>query len=265
MRSLADAVETINDAAEGVVQRWLIVGATARDLVLHHAYRLPTLRATVDLDIAVAVTSWADFDKLQKGLQERGAELSPAIAHRLSLRGWQIDIVPFGGVEQDGKIVWPPANDVEMSVLGFEEASRHALNVTLRAGVTVAVASPPALLILKLVAWEDRHRSLPRHDAPDIRTLIKSYAEEWNEDRLYEEADDLLQEFGYNNSLAAAALLGRDAAAIAQSSTADLVETILRHEVLEESLMLAADMGGRTEENLELLKALLRGFQDVHP
>lgn len=261
LRSLSDIVETLNDSARGIAERWLIVGATARDLILHHAYHLPISRATIDLDVAVAVPSWIAFEVLQKELLKRGAELHPRITHRFVLRNWQIDIIPFGGIEENGVIFWPPSNDTKMSVLGFDEASQNALNVTFRAGVTAAVASLPALLILKLFAWEDRHRDLPRHDAYDIRLLVTSYSESWNQDRLYEEADDLLQRFGYDNALAAAALLGRDARAIAQPATLDHMRMILENEVSNDTLALPADMGLRAEENLALLEALLFGIR----
>lgn len=74
LRSLSDIVETLNDSARGIVERWLIVGATARDLILHHAYHLPISRATIDLDIAVAVPSWLAFEVLQKELLKRGQQ-----------------------------------------------------------------------------------------------------------------------------------------------------------------------------------------------
>src|SRR5882672_1511771 len=61
LRSLAEVAGTLRDAAAGIVDRWLIAGATARDLVLQHAYGLPERRKTADLDVAVAVASWEIF------------------------------------------------------------------------------------------------------------------------------------------------------------------------------------------------------------
>jgi predicted nucleotidyltransferase len=166
-------------------------------------------------------------------------------------------------VERDSVIVWPPDNDNAMSVMGFEEASLHALEIILPAGERVFVASPPGLLILKLIAWRERHWDRPRDDAIDLRALLDSYAAEWNQERLYEEADDLLQHFGYDNALAGAALLGRDAAAIAKSPTLDRIRTIVKEALADESFVLPAEMGGRTTDNIALLEALLFGFQDA--
>ncbi|MEA2569511.1 MAG: hypothetical protein QOI24_1512 [Acidobacteriota bacterium] len=157
-------------------------------------------------------------------------------------------------------IAWPPAGDTEMSVLGFTEAIAHATTVTLPGGAIAAVATPPALLLLKLIAWDDRHRELPRHDAYDIRILLDSYSQDWNADHLYGDGDDLLQRFGYDNVLAGAALLARDARAIAERATAERIEVILEREASGETLVLAADMSGRIEENLSLLEAVRVGF-----
>ena len=260
LRSLGEVAQTLTEVAAGIADRWLIVGATARDLILRDAYGLPEKRKTVDLDIAVALPSWKAFDLLQKQLVLRGAVCNRNSVHEFRLREWTIDVLPFGGVEENGRIVWPTAN--AMSVVGFHEVSRHALDVLLPGDVRVLVASPAGLLILKLIAWEERHWTRPHHDAVDIRTLIDSYAESWNVERLYEDADEFLRKFRYDNALAAAALLGRDAAAIAERTTLEQMKTILERETSDGAIVFANDMGPRTEENLELLEAVLAGVHD---
>lgn len=265
LSSLATIVQSVNDAAQGIVQRWLIVGATARDLLLHYRYGMPVRRFTVDVDIAVMVASWQVFAALHRRLINNGAVPMPDMPHRLFVNGRQIDVIPFGGVEQDSVIAFPPDDDVEMNVLGFADASTDAVQVILPGNVSALVASLPSLFILKIIAWEERHRTEPERDGRDLRMLIDSYAEEWNEDRLYEEADDLLAAFGYDNERAAAALLGRDAAAIASVMTTDRVLSALKREASGERLLLAADMGGSAPTNLSLLEAVLFGFQNAAP
>jgi predicted nucleotidyltransferase len=260
--SLGNVMRRFNTAAKIIAERSLIVGAVARDLILHYAHGLPITRATADLDIAVAIGSWDAFRQLEKQLVADGAHRHDTIVHRFFIDDWKIDILPFGKVEDDGVIVWPDTQ-AEMNVAGFDEASTHALDVKLPGDVTAFVASPPALLLLKLVAWKDRHLIQPRHDALDIRTLIDSYDAEWNQDRLYEEADDLLQRFGYDNALAAAALLGRDAAEIARPATRDRIREIVEPETAGEALILTADMGRHVEDNLKLLEAFLVGFENA--
>ena len=265
LRSLSKAVRVLHGAADSEVERWLIVGATARDLILRHAHGLPEGRRTQDLDVAIAIASWQTFEVLENRLVATGAKHDRQPRHRFRLFGWKIDLLPFGGVEQDGVIVWPPENDNAMSVAGFEEASLHAIEVLLPGNVTAFVASPPGLLILKLIAWKERHWDRPRHDAIDLRALLDSYSAAWNEDRLYNDADDLLQHFEYDNALAGASLIGRDAAAIANPSTLERIRATVEHELSNESLVLAGDMGGRPTDNIELLEALLIGLQDAAP
>jgi len=263
LQPLAEIVCAIHAAADDQTDKWLIVGAMARELLLRHAYKLDEGRRTEDLDIAMAAGSWHSFEVVEKRLMAGGAEHAPTPRHEFELHGWKIDILPFGGIGQGGVILWPPDNAPEMCVVGFEEASQHAFEVILPGATRAFVASPPGLLILKLIAWSDRHLERPHHDAVDLRALLQSYAGPWNEDRLYDEADDLLQRFGYDNELAGAALIGRDAAAIAFPETLERITTILEQDLAGESFVLAADMGRRVSDNIKLLHALLTGFQDA--
>jgi predicted nucleotidyltransferase len=41
---------------------YLVVGATARDLVMYHGYGAPVQRATKDLDFAIQIASWEQFE-----------------------------------------------------------------------------------------------------------------------------------------------------------------------------------------------------------
>lgn len=235
---------------------------TARDLLLHHGHGMAIRRFTADVDVALAVRTWRDYDSLTKALVARGAKRDRKV-HRFRHGEWTLDVLPFGGVASNDEIRWPPEGNPVMSVLGFEEASRHTVSVLLPGNVSIAVASIPALLILKVIAWKERHFERPRDDARDIRILLASYAAPWNEHRLYDTADDLLQMFAFDNDHAAAALLGRDAAAIAQPATRDRILSILRQETTDETYRMAREMEGRVKNNVRLLEALLLGFTTV--
>ncbi|HYK03283.1 MAG TPA: nucleotidyl transferase AbiEii/AbiGii toxin family protein [Thermoanaerobaculia bacterium] len=263
LQPLAEIVRAIHGAADDETDKWLIVGATARELILRHAYKLDEGRRTEDLDIAMPAGSWHSVEVVEKRLIAGGAEHARTSRRQFKLHGWKIDILPFGGIEEDGVVLWPPDQDTAMSVVGFEEASQHAFEVILPGATRAFVASPPGLLILKLIAWSERHLDRPHHDAVDLRALLQSYAGRWNEDRLYDEADDLLQRFEYDNELAGAALIGRDSAAIAFPNTLDRIRTIVARDLAGESFGLAADMGGRVSDNINLLRALLTGLQDA--
>jgi len=57
--------EQIVSVAESQNIKFFIVGATARDLVLHHGFGIEARRATKDIDLAVQVASWDEFQALK--------------------------------------------------------------------------------------------------------------------------------------------------------------------------------------------------------
>lgn len=207
---LADLVQAIRRAKPDV--RFLLVGAMARDLLLSFAHGIESRRATEDLDFAFAVDDWRAFAELRTALLGGGFVDVAGVAHRLLFAGYRVDLIPFGGVERmDGTIDWPPPQEARMVVLGFREAMAAAVAVKLPGGMEVAVASLPALALLKLFAWADRRYTQPGKDAGDLWLLLRNYLDAGNRERLYGEARHLLEAADYDDDLAGAWLLGADA------------------------------------------------------
>lgn len=263
LSATAQTLASVADVISSHATHWFLVGAAARDVVLSFGYGLKLTRATYDLDIAVAVPTWMAFESIACELVSRaGFTRDARTSHRFRTEEAVVDIVPFGGVAADGVVVWP-LHELEMSVLGFAEAYAEADQVILPGKLSVLVASPPGLLILKIIAWEERHREQPKHDAVDIAALLETYSSNVAVDDLYTNGADLLEQFGYDNELAAAALIGRYAAKIARPATAQQILRILTRETdAEGHLALAIDMSHRsTEAALRLLEALRAGFR----
>jgi len=63
--AIIDAIATIT-AANDI--RFFLVGATARDIILHYAYGIGVGRATEDIDLGVQVSDWTEFGRLKEGL-----------------------------------------------------------------------------------------------------------------------------------------------------------------------------------------------------
>ena len=57
--ALFEVLTVFSQAAEYVEASWLLVGATARILLLENIYGLPQGRATQDVDFGVQVGDWA--------------------------------------------------------------------------------------------------------------------------------------------------------------------------------------------------------------
>jgi len=162
----------------------LIVGATARDIILVHGFHAQIERGTRDVDFAIEVKNWAHYETLRHALVEHGFTQHEQETQKLTIndsdnKPWEIDLIPFGGVsDTDGQITWPPEHAIVMSVLGFEEVYAHAWDVTLSQtpALTVRVASPAGILLLKLIAWTERRLSVPGKDATDLYYVIRHYS-----------------------------------------------------------------------------------------
>ncbi len=98
-----------------------------------------------------------------------------------------------------------------MTVLGYREAFAAATTVHLPDNEQIAVASLPALAILKIVAWHERRRETRGKDAYDLWFLLRNYLNAGNDARIYSEASHLLQSEDFDVDRACAWLLGADA------------------------------------------------------
>jgi predicted nucleotidyltransferase len=265
---LAELVADLRAAAPA----WkpLLVGAMARDLLLYYAHNIRASRATEDIDLGFALSDWGDFAALRAALLgSTQFEAHRSLIHRFShRRDRQIDLIPFGGLERpDGSVIWPSGDDV-MTVAGYREAQASAVDVLLPAGQRVLVVSLPMLVILKVIAWSERHTMAPRKDAADLLLILKNYLDAGNQQRLYDEAAHLLDQNDFDYERAGAWLAGQDAAAAIQTDGAkempvyQRISTILTEEVDPDGpLRLIGEVGGRDAENTRLLlAAFLRGF-----
>jgi predicted nucleotidyltransferase len=198
---------------------YIVVGATARDLLLFHVYGIPATRATKDVDFAIAVESWDKFHRMHNALLATEKFAPSKVEHRLYLKETNIpiDLIPFGGVAEDDTIAWPPARDTVMTVAGFEDAMAASIQVQVSPTLTVPVVSLAALSILKIFAWHDRMTT--DKDALDLYRVISTYADAGNEDRLYDPDNPYMEKFNYDSEFAGAALAGEDGRIMASAAT----------------------------------------------
>jgi len=155
----------VASAASELQIGWLIAGAAGRVLLLEEVYKLPPGRATEDVDYGVMVDSWDHYQALVERIcKDERVYKDRKQTQRLHFSDYGIiDLVPFGGVESDGNVIrWPPDGDFVMSVAGFQEAYDNAVQVLVNDTLMVRVVSPVGLLLLKLVAWGERHNIQPR-------------------------------------------------------------------------------------------------------
>ncbi len=180
MQTVSNEIEPIFRYVYGTVARvaaeqgirFVVVGASARDLLMHHVYGSPIQRATNDIDFGLQVRDWNAFDTLRTALLTDGFS-ETKIAHRLlSPDRVRIDLVPFGEISDvNAQIEWPEGDGVTMNVLGFPEACDNSEIVRIHTdpAIDVPVATPAGMVLLKLIAWTDRSRDVRARDATDLR------------------------------------------------------------------------------------------------
>jgi len=146
-------------------------------------------------------------------------------AHRLTKGDiYPIDIVPFGAIAENNMIEWPPHFDTKMNVVDFQEALEHALEFSLSYDpvLTIKVASPAGLSLMKLIAWTQCAPELRSKDASDFKYIIESMERLPNmTDRLYDLK--LLEKYDANQLLISALLLGEDVARILSHSSSSVI------------------------------------------
>ena len=153
-----------------------LIGAVARDIILE-LNQEKSRRITMDLDIAIAVDHWEDFENLSQDITAlHNFTKDPKQQQRfLYKEKFQVDIVPYGGIkDQNDKIYWPPDESFYMSVIGFEEAEQNLLTINLDEELTFDIVSLEGVFLLKLFAWKDRFHKTSK-DAEDIGFILNNY------------------------------------------------------------------------------------------
>ena len=246
----------------------LMVGATARIILLENVFGLPPSRATRDIDFAFAVESWELFHALKERLASAASFIqSERVAQRLTFKpegmehSFVVDLIPFGGLETDANMIaWPPDMSIIMNVAGYRDAQAAAVQVELEPGLVISLASIPGIAVLKIFAWVDRGQEDPK-DAIDLVTLLRQYHEAGNQDRVYVDAISALEEVGYDIELASAWLLGRDASSMALPATRQHLEKVLADPGCIEHLVIDMSRAIRARDDaLEYSRALLAQF-----
>lgn len=156
--------------------KFYIIGAVARDIILD-LHDEKSERVTMDLDIAIAIDHWEDFDDISADiLSLPNFSKDEKQQQRFFFREkFQVDIVPYGGIkDQNDQIFWPPDESFAMSVVGFEEAEKHLLPIEMDGSLKFNIVSLEGVFLLKLFAWKDRHNR-ENKDAEDLGFILNNY------------------------------------------------------------------------------------------
>lgn len=245
---------------------YVVIGAAARDLVLHHVYEAPILRATSDIDFGLNVRDWDSFYQLRDALVARGYRASSSQHRLFSPDDATLDLVSFGPVaDADFNIAWPPTGETKMSVLGFDEASRHSDLIRIQDDpqIDVRVATPIGMSLLKTIAWKHRSADVRTKDAKDLLYLLANYSKIPEVLEAIYRDSALGERHEWDVDLMSAQLLGRRAGEIASLETTAAILSMADHVDSIDSLVWEASDGADhiMERSRALVTAFLEGFR----
>ena len=155
-----------------------VVDAAARDIALRLMNVNDMPRRTFDLDVAVALNDWSQYEQLSSFMLQHQF-VKAKERQRFYYIGkdgqnrYEVDVVPFGAIEDGGKIAWPPEGSPVMSVRCFSEVMDCAVKVTVDDAFSFRLASLSGQFLLKLDTWSDRHM-LTKKDVYDMVYILKN-------------------------------------------------------------------------------------------
>lgn len=180
--ALYNTLKALSDCVSSLGLKLYVVGATARDLMMKLLDEYPSKRKTRDLDVAIALSDWSQFENLSQILQKNYFRKDPA-NQKFYYEGkkhdndYEVDVVPFGDIAgEDETFLWPPEYEKEMSVKCFTEVMNRSMPITIDKLFNINIATLAGQFLIKLDAWNDRHTAeYDSKDADDMFLILSRY------------------------------------------------------------------------------------------
>ena len=266
---IVEVLRCIDTLTAQLALPYFVAGAMSRDILLNNVFGLNAGQLTRDIDFAIAVANWEQFETVKKRLKD-GGRFTPdsSATHRLyysppgTTSKYPIDLIPFRGVEKPpSTIAWPPNLKVMMNVAGYEEVLATAEYVHIDVGLNVRIASLPGLVLLKLFAWVDRGNENSK-DAQDFVTILRNYHDAGNKDRLFGQEIWAMDAVEYDIELAGVRLVGNDVRSIASPTTLQNVVLLLEDGAMVDMLTIHMARGLTAfDDSVAVASRLLEQFK----
>lgn len=189
-QDLKEVFDALEEAFVNTGIDYFLIGAQARD----HWYQKggKTSRETRDVDFAVLVGSQEEYNQVRNFLYEhksyQGTKDNSFVM--ITPGGIQVDILPFGEIEIDETVVMAGEGLNSIKVNGFMEVYKTGTySIELGEGRIFKVATLPAIILLKFVAYDDRPEKRMK-DAGDIANIIDNFFE-LQSDHIYDNHADI--------------------------------------------------------------------------
>lgn len=248
---------------------FLLIGATARDLILDGINDLGVGRKTLDVDFAIYVPEWRNYEGIIDKLLSSGMFSATEVKHRLIYKhAYEVDIVPFGDIQDDkGEYAWPPDFMMSMNVAGFVEINNNGIEINTDGNLRFKVAPIEGICVMKIFAWKDRKYRMDK-DGRDLGFILSNYVD-LKYEVLYDKYADIIQSDDWDNIISGARILGRDMAEVIAGNEYALshLKKILTEELEDEdnSLLAKVMCDGQSfnyQKSIRALAEMLRGLAD---
>jgi predicted nucleotidyltransferase len=263
---LKEVFDALEEAFHAKQIYFYLIGALARNIWYSRGSK--GFRTTKDLDFAVFISNKEDYEAVRNYLIDHKdfRETKSNSFIMISPSGVEIDILPFGEIEIDDEIKLSETGLTSIKINGFMEVYQAGTEeVLLKTGHSFKVATLPAIVMLKLIAYDDRPE-IRFKDARDIINILTHYFD-LQAEMIYEHHADLFGEDEGSLSEVSATVVGREMKKIAADNlnlNQRLTRIISKQIELKESSAFIRNMVNENNSNVEeiirLLQCLLDGF-----
>lgn len=201
--------DTLEQAFTTLGIDYYLIGALARQVWYQRADL--RFRTTKDIDYAALIGSYEEYEQVKQHLIEN-AHFTASKENAFVLiapDGTQVDILPFGEIEEDGVTRVNGIGLTSIRVDGMKEVYETGTEkIELQTGHTFQVATLSAIALLKFIAYDDRPE-FRQKDVTDITNLILNFST-LQQDLIWDFHHDLFNEDDPDLMKIGANVIGRE-------------------------------------------------------
>jgi predicted nucleotidyltransferase len=268
-KSILKILEALERGFERFGIDFYLIGAVAREVWMTGLKNIIPRRATTDIDFAVLMKDSADFAAFKSYLLEvEGFSAYSGNAFVvIAPGGRQIDILPFGEIEKEGKVTVTGTGMTTIYVDGMKEVYEEGIpSFTFEEKITFKVCTLPGIVLLKLIAWDDRPE-MRLGDLTDIADILYHFFNIYDE-MIWAAHNDLFDDQQELITISAR-VLGRQMGKILRRNPAlnqrimNLLPASGLAKATEIATIMATSLDQTIDQTTALLSAIEAGIMDV--
>ncbi|GAC1483773.1 MAG: hypothetical protein NVS1B13_08390 [Flavisolibacter sp.] len=267
---LKEVFDALEEAFAATNVDFYVIGAMATNIWYAGDGKIG--RETKDVDFAVLISTDEEYKAVKIFLRDNKSFIETK-ANWFEMRsptGVQVDILPFGGIEIDEGVHVDGEGLTSINVNGFLEVFNSGTEeVAIETGHQFSVATLPAIVLLKLIAFDDRPEKRFK-DARDIAEVIEHYFH-LQAELIYFKHVDLFSEPDDDQSLPeiSAIVIGREMRDITGNNAVlkDRIKQILGLHIEQKDdssfiRNMASETGGTVKQMVKYLENICKAFQN---